>query len=53
MTQHDCFEKVFVQFLPADPNWKGGALDKSLFILDLGQIAVQYHPPTAAFSYLV
>ena len=34
--------------------WKGGTLDKSLFILELLQIPVQFHPPTAAFSsYLV
>ena len=47
-------KKVFVQFLPIDTNWKGGTLDKDLFILDLGQITVQFHPPTADFSsYLV
>ena len=46
--------KVSVQFWPTDTNWKGGALDKSLFILDLGQITVQFHPPTvASYSNLV
>ena len=47
-------KKVSVQFLPTDTNWKGGTLDKSLFILELGKIAVQFHPPTTEFfSYLV
>ena len=46
--------KVSAQFSATDTNWKGGTLDKSLFILQLGQIAVQCHPPTAALSpYLV
>ena len=54
MTHYSCFENVLIQFLSTDTNWKGGTLDKSLFILDLRQIAVQSHPPTAAFSsYLV
>ena len=53
-TDYDCFKKVSVQFLPTDANWKGGTLDKRLFILVLGQITVQFHPPTATFSsYLV
>ena len=45
-THYDCFKKVSVQFLPTDTNWKGGTLDKSLFILVLGKITVQFHPPT-------
>ena len=54
VTNHyDCLEKVSVQFLPTGINWKGGTLDMSLFILDLGQIIVQFHIPTAAISYLV
>ena len=45
---------VFVQLLRTDANWKGGTLDESLFILEMGQITVQFHPPTTAFSsYLV
>ena len=51
MTHYNYFEKVFIQFLSTDTNWKGGTLDKSLFILDLEQITVQFHPPTAAFSF--
>ena len=50
-THYDCFKKVSVQFLPTDTNWKSGTLDKSLFILELGQITVQFHPPTTAFSF--
>ena len=54
MTPCDCLDKVSVQFLPTDANRKGGTLDKSLFMLDLGQTTVQFHTPTAAFySYLV
>ena len=53
MTHYDCFEKVSVQFLSTDTNWKGGTLDKSLSILALAQITVQFHPPvTEFFSYL-
>ena len=53
-THYDCFKKVSVQFLSTVTNWKGGTLDKSLFILELGKIAVQFHPPTTEFfSYLV
>ena len=53
-TLYDCFQKVTVQFFPTDTKWKGGTLDKSFFILELGQITVQFDPPTAAFSsYLV
>ena len=48
-THCDGFEKVSVQFLPTDTNWKGGTLDNSLFILDLGQITAQFYPPTPAF----
>ena len=44
-------KKASVQFLPADMNCKGGTLDNSLFILDLGQITVQFHPPMAAFAF--
>ena len=47
-----CFEKISFQFLPTDTNWKGGALAESLFILDLGQITVQFHPTMAAFFFL-
>ena len=50
-THYDCFKMVSVQFLPTDTNWKSGTLDKSLFILELGQITVQFHPPTTAFSF--
>ena len=39
-THCDFLEKVSVQFLPTDTNWIGWALDKTLFILDLGQITV-------------
>ena len=53
MTHYDCFEKVSVQFLSTDTKGKGGPLDKSLFILDLGHIEVQVHSSTAACSYLV
>ena len=54
MTPCDCLDKVSVQFLSTDANRKGGTLDKSLFILDLGQTSVQFHTPMAAFySYLV
>ena len=53
-THCDCLERISIQFLPTDTNWKGGKLDKNLFILDLGQITIQFHPLTAAFySYLV
>ena len=45
-TTHDCFKKVSVQFFSTVTNWKGGTLDKSLFILELGKITVQVHPPT-------
>ena len=47
----DCLEKVSVQFLPTDTNWKGETLNKNLFILDLGQISVQFQPTTAEFYF--
>ena len=50
-THYECFKKVSVQFLSTVTNWKGGTLDKSFFILELGKITVQVHPPTTAFPY--
>ena len=48
---YDCFKTVSIQFLPTDTNWKGGKLDKSLFVLELGHITVQFHLPTATFCF--
>ena len=42
MTYYDCFEKVPVQLLLPDTSFKGGTLDKSLFILGLGQIQYSF-----------
>ena len=50
-THYDCFKKVSVQFLLTDTHWKGGTLDKSLLISELGQVTVKLHSPTAAFSF--